>query len=65
MVVVNRVDIKKEKIKTYDEFATSFINMIKRESLSYNELRIIFDRYKLSSLRTSVRAKRTKRIALR
>ena len=47
MAVVNSVDIKKDKIKTCEEFTTSFINIIKRESLSYNEVRIIFDRYTL------------------
>ena len=47
MVIVNTVDIKKEK--TCDEFTTSFTNIIKRESLSYNEERII-----LSSLKTSM-----------
>ena len=42
MAVVNRADIKKEKIKACAEFATSFINIIKRESLSYNKVRIIY-----------------------
>ena len=65
MAVVNRVDIKKEKLKTCDEFATSFINIIKRESLSYNEVRVIFGRYTLSSLKPSTRAKRTNGIAVR
>ena len=65
MAVVNRADIKKEKIKTYDEFATSFINIIKRESISYNEVRIIFDKYTMSSLKTSMRTKQTNGIAAR
>ena len=65
MAVVNRVDIKKEKLKTCDEFATSSINIIKRESLSYNEVRVIFGRYTLSSLKPSTRAKRTNGIAVR
>ena len=65
MAVVNRVDIKKEKIKTCDEIATSFINIIKRESLSCNEVRIIFDRCTLPSLKTSMRTKRTNGIAVR
>ena len=65
MAVFNRVYIKKEKIKACDEFATSFINIIKRESLSYNEVRIIFDRYTLPSLKTSMRTKRTNGVAVR
>ena len=56
---------QKEKIKRCDEFATSFINIIKRDSLSYNEVRIIFDRYILSSLKTSMRTKRSNGIAAR
>ena len=65
MAVVNRVDIKKKTKKTDDEFATSLINIIKRKSLSYNEAGIIFDKYTLSSLKTSMRAKRTNGIAAR
>ena len=65
MAVANRVDIKKEKIKTYNEFATSFINIIKREPLSYYEVRIIFDKYTMSSLKTSMLTNRTNGIAVR
>ena len=65
MAVANRVDIKKEKIKTYNEFATSFINIIKREPLSYYEVRIIFDKYTMSSLKSSMLTNRTNGIAVR
>ena len=49
MAIANRADIKKEKIKTCEEFAALFISIVKRESFSYNEVRII-----LSSLKTSM-----------
>ena len=65
MAVINRVDIKEEETKTCDEFAASFIKITKRESLSYNEVRIIFDRYTLSSLKTSMRTKQTDGTAVR
>ena len=58
MVIANTINIKKEK--TRDESATSFTNIVKRESLSYNEERII-----LSSLKTFLWTKRTNGIAVR
>ena len=58
MVIANTINIKKEK--TCDESATSFTNIVKRESLSYNEERII-----LSSLKTFLWTKRTNGIAVR
>ena len=59
MAVTNRIDIKKEKVKTCSDFAVSFVNIITRESQSYDEVRVIFDRYVASSLKYTTRTKRT------
>ena len=59
MAVVNRIDIKKSRIKTCKEFATTFCNIIFAESEGFDEVRIIFDRYDKKSLKNQTRSKRT------
>ena len=45
MVIVNKVDIKKSKIKSCADFSEVFVDRILDESFGYNEVRVIFDRY--------------------
>ena len=59
MAVVNRIDIKKSRIKTCKEFATTFCNIIFAESEGFDEVRIIFDPYDKKSLNNQPRSKRT------
>ena len=59
MAVVNRIDIKKSRIKTCKEFATTFCNITFAESEGFDEVRIIFDRYDKKLLKNQARSKRT------
>ena len=59
MAVVNRINIKKAKIKNCRDFATTFTNIIFSESDGFDEIRIIFDRYDKKSLKSQTRSKRT------
>ena len=63
--MANRIDIKKEKVKTCSDFTVSFVNIITRESQSYDEVRVIFDRYVASSLKYTTRTKRTHGVSVR
>ena len=42
--VVNKINIKKAKLKDCMEFARQFVDMIKREVCGYHEVRVVFDR---------------------
>ena len=52
MAIVNLIDTKKQKIKTCLEFAHAFVNIIIKESQGFSEVRVIFDRYVASSLKS-------------
>ena len=58
MVIVNLIDIKKQKIKTCLEFANAFLSIIHNESQGFSEVRVIFDRYVASSLKSYTRSTR-------
>ena len=60
MALVNKIDIKKSKIKTCLEFSDHFIKIVKRESTGFNEVRVVFDRYDETSLKNYTRSKRHK-----
>lgn len=64
MAIVNRINIKKQKITNCAEFADQFINIIKREASGFDEVRVVFDRYKEKSLKANTRAKRTKGVSV-
>ena len=51
MALVNKIDIKKSKIKTCLEFSDHFIKVVKRESTCFNEVRVVIDRYDETSLK--------------
>ena len=60
MAIVNKINIKKSKIKTCADFAKVFFERILDESFGYDELRVVFDRYVKLSLKTQTRISRTK-----
>ena len=60
MAVVNRISIKKMKLKTCRNFAEKFVEIIYDDSNGYDEIRIIFDLYESASLKNKTRATRTK-----
>ena len=60
MAFVNKVNIKTFQLSTCLDFAECFISMITNETIGYNEVRIIFDRYDPKSLKSNTRATRTK-----
>ena len=62
--IVNRVNIRKQKIENCAEFAEQFVNIIKREASGFDELRIVFDRYEEKSLKANTRAKRTRGVSV-
>ena len=45
MIIVNKINIKKFKIKTCADFAEVFVERILDESFGYDEVRVIFERY--------------------
>ena len=59
MAVVNRINIKKSKIKNCQEFAEPFINIVLHEATGCDEIRVVFDRYIEDSLKAQTRSKQT------
>ena len=55
IAVVNRINIKKSKIKNCQEFAESFINIVLHEATGCDEIRVVFDRYIEDSLKAETR----------
>ena len=52
MALVNAIQKKDESsMKNYHDFADAFIRRLDRESSTYSEVRLIFDRYLTSSLK--------------
>ena len=52
MAIVNKINIKKSKVKSRADFADVFIERILDESFGYDEVRVAFDRYVKKSLKT-------------
>ena len=50
MAIVNKISIKKSKIKSCGDFAEVFADKILNESFGYNEVRVIFDHHVKGSL---------------
>ena len=55
MVVVNKIDIKKLKLRSCKEFTSAFVQKVKKESQGFDEVRVIFDRYIEESLKSGTR----------
>ena len=64
MAVVNRIDIKKNKVANCLQYANCFYNIITRESREMDEIRIVFDRYDDKSLKSKTRCKRTGNVSV-
>ena len=60
MAIVNKINIKKSKIKTCADFTEVFVERILDKSFGYNEVRVVFDRYVNKSSKTQTRISRTK-----
>lgn len=63
MAIVNKIDIKSGTIENCAEFASIFCNRVKNEASQFDEVRIIFDRYDVKSVKGNTRASRIKGIA--
>ena len=63
MAIVNKIDIKSESIENCAEFASTFCKRVKNEASKFDEVRIIFDRYDVKSVKGNTRAGRIKGIA--
>ena len=60
MAIVNKINIKKSKVKSRADFADVFIERILDESFGYDEVRVVFDRYVKKYLKTQTRISRKK-----
>ena len=65
MAVANRINIKKSKLKSCSDYASAFVNIIKREARDFHEIRVVFDRYISNSLKANIRSKRTHGLSVR
>ena len=63
MAIVNKIDIKSESIENCAEFASIFCKRVKNKAYKFDEIRIIFDRYDVKSVKANARAGRIKQIA--
>ena len=63
MAIVNKIDIKSESIENSAEFASTFYKRVKKKASKFDEVRIIFDRYDVKSVKANTRAGRIKGIA--
>ena len=59
MVVINLVT-KVEQIKTRQDFADAFLQIICNMAAQYDEVRLVIDQYIKTSLKEQMRTKRTK-----
>ena len=59
MAIVNKINIRKSKIKSCANLAEVFADRILDESFGYNEVRVIFDRYVKGLLKAQKRIRRT------
>ena len=63
MAILNKIDIKSEFIENCAEFASTFCKRVKNKASKFDEVRIIFDRYDVKSVKANTRAGRIKGIA--
>ena len=63
MAIVNEIDIKSESIENCAEFASILCKRVKNKASKFDEVRIIFDRYDVKSVKANTRAGRIKGIA--
>ena len=63
MAIVNKIDIKSESIENCAEFASIFCKRVKNKASKFDEVRIIFDRHDVKSVKANTRAGRIKGIA--
>ena len=61
MAFVNKVSIKKNRIRNCEKFASCFIDIIDKENAEYHEVHIAFDHYQKNSLKGNTRATHAKR----
>ena len=59
MAVVNKIDIKKMKLKSSSKFASAFVQKVEKEAQGFDKVHIIFDRYTEESLKSGTRTGRT------
>ena len=59
MAVVNKIDIKKTKLKSWSDFASAFVQKMEEEVPGFNKVCVISDRYTEESLKTGTRTGRT------
>ena len=60
MAFVNKVNIKKNHIWNFEEFASCFIDIIDKETTEYHKVWIVFYHYQMISLKGNTRATRMK-----
>ena len=60
MAIVNKINIKKSKIKSCTDFAEVFVDRILDESFRYKEVTVMFDRYDKGPLKEQTRIERTR-----
>ena len=60
MAVVNKIDIKKMKLKSSSKFASAFAQKVEKEAQGFDKVHIIFDRYTEESLKSGTRTGRTR-----
>ena len=58
MAIVNNFDIKSESIENCAEFASILCKRVKNRAFKFDEVRIIFDRYDVKSVKANTRAGR-------
>ena len=59
MAVVNKIDIKKIKLKSCSECASAFVQKVEKEAQGFDEVRVIFDPYTEESLKSGRRTGKT------
>ena len=55
MAVVNKIDIKKMKLKLCSDFRSAFVQKMEKEVPGFNKVCVIFDRYTEESVKTGSR----------
>ena len=57
--MVNKIDIKKMKLKLCSDFRSAFVQKMEKEVPGFNKVCVIFDRYTEESVKTGSRTGRT------
>ena len=60
IAVVNKIDIKKMKLKSCSEFASAFVQKVEKEAQVFDKVHVIFDRYTEECLKYGTRTRRTR-----